>query len=758
MQDWADLLTALEHAAASAPDRGSARRALDDDATRALVAHLARVPRRDAAWALWLLAGGRVPARLSMARLREAVARETAHPPWLIDASHAAVGDWAETLALLLPETPRATLPPSQAVPHEAPTVTGPMSNADGIAGMGSAGLADWLEASLPSTAALALCSAAQCAAALRPAWSALNPAGRVVLHRLLTGTLRPRVPPWLLQRALAVHTGLDEALLAQRLARDAARPGRKGPDVASFLALLPLDQGARDSRDSCDAGHSHERVGPHLLGIVSSEPAVAAAPGDALSARGIDTTAGVGLAAVPRRTARKSPAHTAALPLEGGMAEGEAAANALAPPATSAGAPDAGGHPLPFTPLCRVSEPGAAPPVPPVPPAQQASLDGMGGSADATPSPATDSAGALTPWRADAPRGLASPEPGRAWAQWAYPGLRAQCVRHAGQVWLWRADMTLLNRQFPEAVAQAADLPEDCVLEVLLLAWPAATPGMPAPRSRVLARLQRAAPTAAQRAEAPVRWLAVDLLRLSGQDLRALPVATRQNRLAALCRSAPAGADWPCAPRLVVPDAAALAHHLDLARRQGLTGIVLRTEADGSAGPHPAPDAGAGTTLWLIAPPPLRLHTVLVHAQAGQGSGAASASVFSLAVWSRPPAGADEAAAALAALARRAPPDAAALHLVTVAQVRDGFSAEALRLLARRVRETTLDKFGPVRTLRPSLVIEIAFDGVEASTRHRCGLLLHGARALRLCPQAALHTAADLADLRRWLPGHSAP
>lgn len=659
MQAWADLLTALDHATPRDARRATPANAA---AVQALVHHLNRVPRRDAAWALWLLAGGRPPARLSLTRLREAVASATGLAPWLLEASHAAAGDWAETLALVLPDAS----PPHQAtLPLDTPPDIGAASNTS-IAPPSPPppGLAHWLETGLPSAATLAAGSPAQCADALRPAWSALNPAGRVVLHRLLTGTLRLRVTAGLLQRALAWHTGQDETTIAQHLARHTAPPRRPRPDLADFMALLACADRPVTGRDG------------------------------ATPAADVDAPSGLTATPAPADAPEDAPA---------------------------------GGQPLPFAPVRLLTwQDGVLAHPTPMPDLEPAQRDWLDRAAPAVP------------------RHADLPDLRHAWAQWAYPGLRVQCVRQDGQVWLWRPDLTLVNSWFPEAVAQASALPEGCVLEVLLLAWPTTTPGRPGPLSQVQGRLNRAAPTAAQRAATPVRWLAVDLLQWAGQDLRTRPVPDRQARLADLCRSAPAGVDWPCAPPLHVPDAAALALHLRDARALGLSGVLLRQQAPGQA------DGVA----WHISPPPLTLRAVLVHAQAGPGSGAASASVFSLAVWSRSPADADEVDAALAALARRTPPDPAALHLVTVTQVRDGFSADALRLLAQRVRETTLEKFGPVRTLRPTLLIEIAFEGLEPSTRHRCGLLLHRPRALRLCLDAPLHTAAHLDDLRRHLPG----
>ena len=161
----------------------------------------------DAAWALWILSGGKVGgarARIAgSAELRAWVSEETGLAPWLVDASYAQVGDLAETLALLMPE---------------------PLEDAGD-----EASLATWIEARLQPVANAAVEARR---AMVVGAWRALPFAQRLVFNKLLTGALRVGVSAGLVHRAIAEVSGLDVSVVAQRTM------GRWQPSGAFWQAL----------------------------------------------------------------------------------------------------------------------------------------------------------------------------------------------------------------------------------------------------------------------------------------------------------------------------------------------------------------------------------------------------------------------------------------------------------------------------------------------------------------------------------------
>jgi len=164
------------------------------DKRSALVAYFRDAPAHDAAWAMYLLVGGKItgPKRriAGSGELRAWIAECTGLPDWLVDESYSAVGDLAETLALLLDDPPAG-----QALPDR--------------------GLAQWIEEDLlpianqPPEVRRAVVVAA---------WRGLDEAQRLVFNKLLTGALRVGVSQRLVQQALAELSGLDIARIAQRM------------------------------------------------------------------------------------------------------------------------------------------------------------------------------------------------------------------------------------------------------------------------------------------------------------------------------------------------------------------------------------------------------------------------------------------------------------------------------------------------------------------------------------------------------------
>ncbi|VFR16824.1 ATP-dependent DNA ligase LigC [plant metagenome] len=180
MKRFAALFQALDRSTATLDKRA------------ALVAYFRDAPPRDAAWALYLLAGGKVGgARRKIAgtgELRAWVAQASATPDWLVDASYDQVGDLAETLALLVPD-------PETAAPER--------------------GLADWIEEVLLPVANR---DEAERQAVIVSAWLGLPFDERLVFNKLLTGALRVGVSQRMVQQALAEHSGVPIARIAQRM------------------------------------------------------------------------------------------------------------------------------------------------------------------------------------------------------------------------------------------------------------------------------------------------------------------------------------------------------------------------------------------------------------------------------------------------------------------------------------------------------------------------------------------------------------
>ncbi len=324
---------------------------------------------------------------------------------------------------------------------------------------------------------------------------------------------------------------------------------------------------------------------------------------------------------------------------------------------------------------------------------------------------------------------------------EWKYDGIRAQVVKRRSQVHIWSRGEELLTESFPEVVAAASAWPDGTVLDGELLVWP---PGasQPLPFNALQTRITRKTISKKLLAESPVVLLAYDQLEQAGVDLRQQPQHVRRAALLAL--AADLQDKLRVSPQVAGTSWAELAVLREQARARGVEGLMLkqqlarygsgRTKADG---------------LWLKWKlDPLSVDAVLIYAQAGHGRRASLYTDYTFAVWSRPPNGESEVQQVLEHMAQRLPAVPGALQLLPFAKAYSGLTDEEFKAVDRVVRATTLEKFGPVRSVRPSLVFEIGFEGIQRSPRHKSGVAVRFPRMLRLRSDKTVGDADTLASL----------
>lgn len=318
--------------------------------------------------------------------------------------------------------------------------------------------------------------------------------------------------------------------------------------------------------------------------------------------------------------------------------------------------------------------------------------------------------------------------------AEWKYDGIRAQVVRREGEVWIWSRGEELVTERFPEVVALARRVPDGTVLDGEILAWRA---GAPAPFALLQQRIGRKTLTKKVLADAPVTFVAYDLLEWQGVDRRHLVQTARRALLEAACGEA----GVTVSPRLAGDDWAALAALRAGARARGCEGLMLK-RVDSAYGSGRTKAEGLW---WKWKVDPMSVDAVLVYAQRGHGRRASVYTDYTFAVWNRAPRDAAEAHAVLDAIAARRPPVEGGLQLVPFAKAYSGLSDAEFAEVDRVIRATTLDKFGPVRSVVPSLVFELGFEGLQRSGRHRSGIALRFPRMLRVRHDKPLHEADTL-------------
>ena len=344
----------------------------------------------------------------------------------------------------------------------------------------------------------------------------------------------------------------------------------------------------------------------------------------------------------------------------------------------------------------------------------------------------------------------LASPDD---WiVEWKYDGIRAQVVKRAGQVWIWSRGEELVTERFPEIVALAEALPDGSVLDGELVVW---KDGRVAPFNLLQQRIGRKVLTKKVLADAPVGFIAYDLLEWQGVDLRERPQHERRAMLEAAL-----GVDahddeaprWQLSPIERRADWSALAELRLESRARGVEGFMLKhRDARYGTGRRKQDDLAAGTW-WKWKIDPLSVDCVLIYAQAGHGRRASVYTDYTFAVWNRTPNDAAEAAATVEAIAAKAPPQPGDLQLVAFAKAYSGLTDEEFKAVDKVIRSTTLEKFGPVRAVRPTMVFELGFEGINRSARHKSGIAVRFPRMLRIRDDKPLHEADTMAQLEALL------
>lgn len=370
-----------------------------------------------------------------------------------------------------------------------------------------------------------------------------------------------------------------------------------------------------------------------------------------------------------------------------------------------------------------------------------------------------------LGPEADDAPTGLG---PASDWlAEWKFDGIRGQIVKRAGQVWVWSRGEELMSERFPELQALAQRWPDGTVLDGEILVWDDSAaaprlpgcerPGGPAPFALLQQRIGRKTLGPKVLAQAPVSFMAYDLLEAGHEDLREMPQHERRRcleALAATLNATPGPRLW-LSPRVPADDWTALAGWRSQARALDVEGLMLKhRESAYGSGRQKRGDGPGLLAWWKWKIDPLTIDGVLIYAQAGHGRRASVYTDYTFAVWNRSPVDAAEAQAVVEAIAQRRPADPHGLQLVAFTKAYSGLTDEAFKAVDAVIRRNTLEKFGPVRSVRPTLVFELAFEGIARSARHKSGVALRFPRMQRIRDDKPLHEANTLQDLEQLLAG----
>ncbi|MBI6910097.1 ATP-dependent DNA ligase [Pseudomonas palleroniana] len=309
---------------------------------------------------------------------------------------------------------------------------------------------------------------------------------------------------------------------------------------------------------------------------------------------------------------------------------------------------------------------------------------------------------------------------PGDWQVEWKWDGIRAQLVKREGRLWIWSRGEELVTERFPELHSLAGSLPDGTVIDGEIVVWKDTVQ----PFALLQQRIGRKTLSKKVLEDAPVAVLAYDLLEYQGHDWRNHIQAERRSQLEQVIAQCNSPVLLP-SPLLTATRWEKLAEQREDSRRLGVEGMMLKAR-DGLYGVGRTKDMGVW---WKWKVDPFSVDAVLIYAQRGHGRRASLYSDYTFAVWDGPP-GTER-------------------TLVPFAKAYSGLTDEEMRKVDAIVRKTTVEKFGPVSSVTPSMVFELGFEGIALSKRHKSGIAVRFPRMLRWRQDKSVDEADTLVILQ---------
>jgi DNA ligase-1 len=302
--------------------------------------------------------------------------------------------------------------------------------------------------------------------------------------------------------------------------------------------------------------------------------------------------------------------------------------------------------------------------------------------------------------------------------AEWKWDGIRAQMIKRAGQIFIWSRGEDLATEKFPELHPFLNALPDGTVLDGEILSF---QNGLPMPFNVLQTRIGRKNLTKKILEDSPVAVIAYDCLEYKGEDIRYKTQAERREILEEIQGET----QYPDVFRLSSLITFNSWHELGVIREQSRAMIAEGIMLKRKNAPYQVGRRRGDWWKWKI--DPLSVDAVMIYAQKGHGRRADLYTDYTFAVWDGD-------------------------KLVPFAKAYSGLTDAEINKVDYFVKRNTLEKFGPVRTVKPELVFEIGFEGINKSNRHKSGIALRFPRILRWRHDKPKEEADTIESLRALL------
>lgn len=300
---------------------------------------------------------------------------------------------------------------------------------------------------------------------------------------------------------------------------------------------------------------------------------------------------------------------------------------------------------------------------------------------------------------------------------EWKWDGIRGQIIKRNDQLFVWSRGEELITDKFPEYHVLTYYLSNGIVLDGEIIP---STNGKPLPFALLQTRIGRKNVTKKQLQEAPISFFVYDLLEYKGEDWRNKTFETRRKKLEEIIQQINQ-------PVLLLSELIdfnsweQLKQIRSLSRNNGAEGLMLKRKSS-------TYQVGRKTgDWWKWKIEPLTIDAVMVYAQKGSGRRSNLYTDYTFAVREND-------------------------KLVVFTKAYSGLTDKEFAEVDAFVKRNSIEKFGPVRTVKPELVFEIAFEGIAASNRHKSGVALRFPRISRWRKDKKADEINTLDDLKQLL------